>query len=240
MKKGIIIAVAGLALAASVSALAGEKEDQTRIRGELAKIIPGKAPDAVQKSPVNGLYEVSYGTELYYVSADARYVLRGDLLDLKTRVNLTESRRSSARLEALENAKSGMIVFAPKETKHTVTVFTDVDCVYCRKLHGGMKEMNDLGIAVRYLAFPRAGVGSASFDKAVSVWCAKDQRKAMDDAKGKGEVTPAKCENPVAEHLALGQELGVSGTPALVLEDGRMFPGYMPPDKLLQVLEGKL
>lgn len=239
MKKSIIIAVAGLAFTVSASA-AGDKDEQASIRQALAKVIP-EAPDTVQKTPVAGLYEVSYGTQLFYVSADGRFLLQGDLVDLQSRTNLTEGRRSGARLTALKEAEDDMIVYAPKgKAKHTITVFTDIDCGYCRKLHSGMKEMNDLGIAVRYLAFPRAGVGSPSYDKAVSVWCAKDQRKSMDTAKANGELTPAKCDNPVANHMALGQALGVNGTPALVLEDGRMLPGYMPPDRLLQVLEGKI
>lgn len=238
MKKSIIVALAGLAF--TVGAAAAEKDDQAQIRKALAKVIP-ETPDAVQKTPVAGLYEVSYGTHLFYVSADGRFLLQGDMVDLQSRTNLTEGRRSGARLTALKNAEESMIVYSPKgETKHTITVFTDIDCGYCRKLHNGMKEMNDLGIAVRYLAFPRAGVGSPSYDKAVSVWCSKDQRKSMDTAKANGKLTPAKCDNPVAEHMALGQALGVNGTPALVLEDGRMLPGYLPPDRLLQAIEGKI
>lgn len=237
MKKSIIVALAGLAL--TLGAVAAEKDDQARILKALAAIVPD-APDSVQETQVPGLYEVSYGTHLFYVSADGRFLLQGDLIDLRSRTNLTENRRSSARLAALKDVEKSMIVYAPKgEIKHTITVFTDIDCVYCRKLHSGMKEMNDLGIAVRYLAYPRAGVGSPSYDKAVSVWCAKDQRKSMDAAKTTGEIKPATCDNPVAEHYALGQALGVNGTPALVLEDGRMVPGYLPPDRLFQVLEGK-
>jgi thiol:disulfide interchange protein DsbC len=238
MKKSIIVALVGLAF--TVTASAGEKDDQAQIRQALAKVIP-ETPDTVEKTPVAGLYEVSYGTQLFYVSADGRFLLQGDLLDLQSRTNLTENRRATARLSAMEQMKDTSILYAPKgEPKHTITVFTDIDCPYCRKLHEGMQEMNDLGIAVRYLAYPRAGVGSPSYDKAVSVWCSKDPRKALDAAKGSGEVTPAKCDDPVAEHMALGQALGVTGTPALVFEDGRMVPGYMPPKRLLQVLEGKI
>ncbi|MCK9531370.1 MAG: DsbC family protein [Gammaproteobacteria bacterium] len=239
MKRIVIVAIAGLAFTMG-PAVAGDKDDQATIRQALAKVIP-EDPDTVQKTPVNGLYEVSYGTQLFYVSADGRFLLQGDLVDLKSRTNLTEGRRSTARLSALEKAEASMIVYKPKgQTKHTVSVFTDIDCPYCRKLHDGMKEMNDLGIEVRYLAYPRAGAGSASWKKAASVWCAKDRNKAMDTAKGMGDVEPATCDDPVAAHMALGQALGVSGTPALVLEDGRMVPGYMPPERLLQVLEGKI
>ena len=133
-----------------------------------------------------------------------------------------------------------MIVFAPKVVKHTVTVFTDIDCPYCRRLHKEVPAMNELGIKVRYLAFPRAGVHSPSFKEAVSVWCAKNPAQALTDAKAGKKVPEVTCDNPVLQHMALGEQVGVTGTPAMVLEDGRMLPGYIPATRLAQLLNGTL
>jgi len=135
--------------------------------------------------------------------------------------------------------EDSMIIFSPKngKVKHTITVFTDIDCGYCRKLHSAIDEYNELGIRVRYLAYPRAGIGSASYDKAVAVWCAKDRKKAMTQAKNNQSVNSGKCANPVAEHFEMGSKIGVRGTPALVLESGQLVPGYVPPQRLAAILE---
>jgi thiol:disulfide interchange protein DsbC len=209
------------------------------VQAVASAIVPGHAPDSISPAPIPGFYEVVYGSQLVYVSADGRYLLHGDVIDLKEKVNLTEKRRSQARVDALAKvAESDMVIFAPKgETKHTVTVFTDVDCGYCRKFHHGMKEMNQLGIRVRYLAYPRAGIGSGSYKKAEAVWCAKDRKAAMNQAKAGREVASDNCKNPVAREFQLGNELGVTGTPTLILEDGRLLPGYVSPKRLLQILD---
>ena len=117
--------------------------------------------------------------------------------------------------------------------KHTITVFTDIDCAYCRRLHAQIGEYNNLGIEVNYLFFPRAGVGSHSFEKAVSVWCAADRNSAFTTAKAGEEPAPLDCPNPVERHFQIGKELGVTGTPALVAEDGTLIPGYVPPATLI-------
>jgi thiol:disulfide interchange protein DsbC len=237
MKK-VVMFVMLFGLAAIVHA--SEQADAKRIKEALAQVIPGQNPDSIKPAPVGGMYEVSYGTQVFYVSADGRYVISGDLVDLKGQVNLTEQRRADFRRAAMDKISADAIVYAPKEkAKHVITVFTDADCGYCRKLHSGMKEMNDLGIEVRYLAYPRAGVGTPSFEKAVSIWCAKDRNKAMDVAKNGGEPAKARCQNTVAQQLSLGNSLGVQGTPAILLDDGRMVPGYVPPQRLAQILEGK-
>lgn len=130
-----------------------------------------------------------------------------------------------------------MIVYAPKQVKHTVTIFTDIDCPYCRKLHKEMQSYLDAGIEVRYLAFPRAGAGSESYKKAVSVWCAKNREEAMTRAKRGETVKSESCKHPVDRHLALVQRLGVNATPTIFLENGRRIPGYVPAQRLLQILE---
>ena len=134
-----------------------------------------------------------------------------------------------------------MIVFAPEgKPSYTITVFTDIDCGYCRKLHGEMAGYNAEGIKVQYLFYPRAGEGSPSFAKAVSVWCADDRRTALTDAKAGKSIPDKTCPNPVKEHLELGEKMGVSGTPAIVLENGEMVPGYIPPKRLAAMLKEKL
>lgn len=209
------------------------------LKAKLDQMLPGGTPEGIRPTAVPGLWEVSVGLNVVYFSADGSHFFRGELIDADSGQNLTELAVRSKRLEALDAlGEEGMIVYAPqKETRHTITVFTDVDCGYCRKLHSGMAEMNRLGIKVRYLAFPRAGVGSPTFRKMAAVWCAKDQRKAMDAAKAGQPVADADCDHPLADHLALVRALGLSGTPALVLEDGRLVPGYVPPDRLLAMLE---
>jgi thiol:disulfide interchange protein DsbC len=200
----------------------------------------GVEPDRITPSPIEGLYEVLVGPHVVYVSADGRHLVRGDVVEIASRDNLTEGARSEARLGAIESLGAGsMISFGPADAPHTVTVFTDIDCPYCVQMHREMGWYNRLGIRVRYLAYPRAGVPSASYDKAVSVWCAEDRQQAMTDAKLGQPVESRRCDNPVQEHYALGRMVGVSGTPTIFLEHGGVVPGYLPPDRLLAVIEGK-
>lgn len=194
----------------------------------------------IQPSSIKGLYRVTVPPQVYYMSADARFLIKGSVIDLQERRNLTQEFRHQALLTAVnEVPEESMIIFAPKKPEHTVTVFTDIDCVYCRKLHEHIREYNEEGIAIRYLAYPRAGIKSPSYFKAVSVWCADDRKKAITDAKQGKAIPNQSCDNPVADHYALGQRLGVSGTPALVLESGEIVPGYIPPKRLAAALNGE-
>lgn len=231
------LAIALLLLPAFFSANAAD-DNVDRIRAALAEVVRGQ-PDSVKLSPLPGMYVATYGTDLVYISADGRYLISGDVIDLKERVSLTEQHRNRVRREMLGSLdESSMIVYKPKgEVKHTVTVFTDIDCPYCVRLHQGMSEMNELGIKVRYMAFPRAGIGSPSYQKSVNVWCAKDRNEAMTKAKSNQMVASSDCENPVAQHYLSGQKMGVTGTPAILLGDGQLLPGYLPPKKLLQTIE---
>lgn len=222
----------------ALPAVAADSKEVANLKQELVKVFK-EEPDKILEAPVNGLYEVTFGPKVYYVSSDARYLINGEVFDLKTRTNLTEKNRSEARLKAMAALdESDMIVFKAKgEEKHAITVFTDIDCGYCRKLHQGMEEMNELGITVRYLAYPRAGVGSPSYDKAVGVWCAKDRKQAITDAKNGKNPSKGDCDAPVKDQLALGSSVGVTGTPAIILSDGSLMPGYLPPKKLAAALE---
>jgi thiol:disulfide interchange protein DsbC len=193
---------------------------------------------SVKPTPLQDIYEVTVPPRVFYVSANGQYVLAGDLIDMKNGMNLSEVVREKARIASVENVgEENMVVFAPKKVKHTITVFTDIDCGYCRKLHNEMASYNKLGIKVRYLAYPRAGIGSPSYNKAVTVWCSNDKEKAMTEAKSGKELPPKNCKNPVASQMALGRALGVNGTPAIVLANGQIYPGYAPADKLVKVLE---
>lgn len=192
-------------------------------------------------SPMAGLYEVQVkGGPLLYIDADGRHFIAGDLFAVQKSgfVNLAEQGRQKERAELIAAVKpEDMIIFAPENPKATIAVFTDVDCGYCRKLHSEIGELNDLGIAVHYLAFPRAGLGSPSFRKIATAWCAKDRKDALTRLKNGEEIPENVCaDNPVAAQILLGEKVGVNGTPALVLEDGTLVPGYRPAKELAKLL----
>ena len=222
----------------SSSAFAGEKEDIAKIKSVMAKQMPGEKITQVKATPLPGIYEVVMPPKILYVSADGEYVFSGDIIKVSDGMNITQPMRDKVRVQAIDMlGESSMIVYAPKKVKHTVTVFTDIDCGYCRKLHNEMADYNKLGIKIRYMAYPRAGIGSASYKKAVSVWCANDRNKAMTSAKNGKDPKDKDCKNPVAAHFAMGEKLGIRGTPALVIESGQVVPGYVPADRLFAGLE---
>jgi thiol:disulfide interchange protein DsbC len=206
---GIGVILCGLG---AVNAQAGD--EVAAINKVLQHLIPGQTPDRIAESVIPGLYVVSYGPDVLYITKDGRYVLEGDLLNTQTRQNLTEAIRSTARLKLLSAVDpKTMIIYAPKKVKHTVTVFTDVDCAFCRKLHSQIADYNKYGIAIRYLAFPRSGVNTASYYKAVSVWCAPDRKAALTRAKLGKPMKRRSCDNPVRQQMALADKLGVDATP---------------------------
>ena len=222
-------------------ACAESPDDLKKIESALTTLAPGVTPDAIAPSVIPGLYEVILGTEIVYITQDARYLIQGDVLDVATRANITEPRRDTIRAKAIDGiGEENMVVFAPKKVDHTITVFTDIDCGYCRKLHNEMASYQAEGIKVRYLFFPRTGLNTPSFDKAVAVWCSDDRNQALTDAKNGKTIPMGKCDNPVSAHYNMGGVVGVHGTPSIILEDGRMIPGYMPAARLVQVMNGKL
>ena len=219
--------------------MADANKAEQRIRDKLATLVPGTVPDTIKITPIKDLYEVVFGAQVMYFSADARYMFQGNLLDLDAREDLTEKTRGKARKKVLDKvSKDEMIIFSPKKSLHTITVFTDIDCPYCRKLHAEMKEYIDAGIEVRYLLFPRTGKNSPSFNKAVSVWCAEDSNQALTDAKMGKEVETQTCDNPIENQINIGQMVGVTGTPAIILEDGELVPGYRPAKQMSAMLDG--
>jgi thiol:disulfide interchange protein DsbC len=233
------LASAGLALiglAAAPAVVAGEPA--ANIRASLAKVLPDYKPTSVQPTPVDGLYQVEIGPQVMFVTGDGRFLIDGAIVDLKTREDITESARGKARMRAIDSiGEEQMIVFDAPNTDHTITVFTDIDCGYCRKLHEQIGGYAAQGIRVRYLFYPRTGTGSPSFDKAVSVWCADDRQAAMTAAKSGQRVENRKCMNPVEKHMELGELMGIRGTPAIVLESGEMVPGYVEPKRLATLID---
>lgn len=208
------------------------------LRKTIAKLVPGVAPDSIKSTPIPGLYEVIFGSDMVYVNSDGRYLLQGSLIDVQTRENLTENTLGEIRLKVLDSIDDDqLVIFEPENFKHTVTVFTDIDCGYCRKLHSEMAELNELGIRIRYAFYPRSGLNTPSYDKAVSVWCADDRNMAMTRAKSGQPVDPRICDNPVRDHMSVADVIGVRGTPYMVTEYGQKMPGYIPAVDLLSMLE---
>lgn len=236
MKNGFL--AAALFLLAVGPLTGAEDENFETLRAELQRLVPERQPDSIRPTPVPGLYEVAYDAQVFYFTRDGRYMLRGELMDLKDGVNLTQRAGNATRAEALTRLDGNQaIVFGPDNPRHSVTVFTDIDCPYCRRMHEHIEDYKRHGIEIRYLLFPRTGIDSPSYDTAVSVWCAEDAGSALTRAKQGRDVEKRRCENPVAEHFQLGQKIGVSGTPAFVLEDGEILTGYRPPDDLAELLE---
>lgn len=234
MKKQFRLILGALAFLVAGTALADNKV----IEEALKALSPNLKPESIEKSPVPGLYEVTVGPRIYYISEDGKYLIQGSLVDLKAREDVTEKKQGAARIAALNKVgTSKMVVFKPKLTKYVVYIFTDIDCGYCRKLHSEIDSYLKNGIEIRYLFFPRAGENTESFFKAVSVWCAKDRNAALTKAK-KGEGLEKKqCDNPVKAHMDLGAAMGANGTPMIVTEKGTVIPGYVPADQLYKMLE---
>ena len=212
------------------------------IRARLSLVDPDLEVTRITPTPLSGLYLVELKRQGFlYATGDGQYLIEGDMyrvLDAGGVVNITDARRNVLRREMMSAVSTDeMIVFAPKgDVRAVLNVFTDVDCGYCRKLHQEMSRINELGIEVRYLAYPLTGIGTASYDKMVTAWCSEDPQDAMTRLKQGQKLEALSCDSPVAEQYELGQAMGVSGTPSLVLESGEMLPGYRPADELAKYL----
>lgn len=211
---------------------------EARVREVLRGLDPRIQVDHVGPAPLPGFREVIAGGQVVYVSDDGKYLLQGSLLDVAKRKDLSEAAMARLRGEVLKGIPmADRIVYSPAGTpKHRVVVLTDIECGYCRKFHTEIGEHLKRGIQVEYLAFPRAGLGSADYRKMVSVWCADDRRKALTDAKSDRAVPSKTCKTPVDMQYRAGQRMGLTGTPMILTEDGRMLGGYLPPDALEQRL----
>ena len=227
-----------LTLAVSVA-----QEDAELTKEELAETLVGVEASEVDDSPVEGMYEVAVGSNVAYVTTNGRYLLQGDLYDLTTNENVTETRRARERVSLLAGVdREDMIVFSPPadDVEHTITIFTDIDCGYCRQFHSEIAKVNEMGIAVQYLFYPRTGPDTESWFKADKVWCSgsNERNGALTLAKLGGQVPEGTCDtSPVANHYDLGQLVGVRGTPTVFSAAGVQLGGYLPPDDLLTMLQ---
>jgi thiol:disulfide interchange protein DsbC len=244
-----LLAVAGMGLAAdgapskataaaTAPVVAAQPAAAADPRIEIAKRL-GAKPEDIRPSQIPGIYEFAQGMDIGYVTSDGKYFFGGDLYDVESRRNLTDERRGESRRKLIASVpESEMIIFSPAATKYTVTVFTDIDCGYCRKLHSQIREYNNLGVRVRYMFYPRNGPGTESWKTAEAVWCAKNRNDALTRAKKGEQIEAAHCgATPVARQFKLGEDLGIRGTPGIFTNDGAYFAGYLPPAKLVQALK---
>lgn len=244
---GAVLACLAVIGHADEAAEADEVKDVTDAKGgqalveRLTALRPGIPIEQVRETPLAGIYALELkGGSFFYGTADGKYLFAGDMYELTdtSLVNLAEAGRTAKRQALMAQVTAEeMVVFSPEgTTKASISVFTDVDCGYCQKLHLEVPKLNEMGIEVRYLAYPRAGVGSQSYQKIVSAWCSADRNTAITRLKARQTIPTLTCSNPVASQLDLGREVGVTGTPAIVLEDGRLLPGYMPAEQLAEAL----
>ena len=209
-------------------------------RAALLKILPaGSKLEDLRPSPIAGIYEFAQGAEVSYITADGKFFIDGNVYDMKSRDNLTEGLRAHARVALIGAVpESEMLIFSPPNPKYTITVFTDVDCAYCRKLHSEMAELNRLGIRVRYMFYPRTGPNTESWHKAEAVWCSANRNDALTRAKAGATLDLSKtCPSPVKREYELGESIGVRGTPAILTDGGDYISGYMPPRELLEQIK---
>lgn len=234
-----LLLAAGLLLA-NIAAFADEQLDA--VRDKVAGMFDAIDADDVDTSGIDGWYKIQRGAIVAYISADGRYLMQGDMIDLDEQVNLTELARNSARRELMDTLGDGQVIaFRPAEVKHTVTIFTDVECGYCRRLHSQIDDYLAQGIEVRYLLYPRNGPASRAWNTSEDVWCSSDRHSALTAAKLDREFETKQCDaSIVQDHYVLGQEVGLTGTPAIVLEDGELIGGYLPADQLVLRLEQKV
>ncbi len=238
IKRFFMVAVMAAGVLGSPFSVAGDVEDS--ISERLSSAVPGLKISSVRESEAKGLYEVkSNNGDIIYTTPDGQFLLTGDLLRVSSNgiANVTEEARAGERRKTMDSyGEKGVISYKASNEKAVVDVFTDIDCPYCRKLHDEVPQLNDYGITVNYYAYPRSGPGTPSFTKYMSVWCAEDQQSAMTSAKSGKTVEAATCDNPVREQFELGRRVGVTGTPAIVLEDGNIVRGYVPAKNLAEGL----
>jgi thiol:disulfide interchange protein DsbC len=237
----VFCALGSLVCAANVDPPATAPAAAADPRIALLKLLPtGSKLEDLKPSPIADLYEFTQGAEISYLTADGKYFIDGNLYDMKSRDNLTEVVRTHARLALISAVpESEMLIFSPANPKYTITVFTDVDCAYCRKLHSEMAELNRLGVRVRYMFYPRSGPNTESWRKAEVVWCSPNRNEALTRAKAGAALDMNKicAATPVKREYELGENIGVRGTPAIIAESGEYIAGYFPPRELVEQLK---
>ncbi len=237
LKVGTVLTAALLFV--SLPALAEDESAELQlVRDTVSEHFAEIDPEDVFESPIEGWYTIRKGAIIAYITGDGRYLLQGDLIDLADNSNLSEQSRNDARVKMMTAVPNeDLIVFSPEKVEHTVSIFTDIDCTFCRRLHAQIDQYMAQGIEIRYFLYPRNGPTSPSWAKAESVWCANDRNEALTLAKLDKEYPTRTCDSSiVSNHYAIGQDVGLRGTPAIVLDDGTLFSGYLPPEKLKQAI----
>ncbi len=224
----------------------GDQPEENLSISELKEKLSERFPDSIEivsikEVGIEGYLEVNLkGIEPLFISKDGKYLISGDIYEITEQglVNRSEARRNYLRKVTIsEIDESEFIVFKPNKVEHSIFVFTDVDCGYCRQFHREINDYLDLGIQVNYLAFPRAGIDSESYKKVVSAWCSSQPNQAITELKLGYEIKENVClNNPVEKHFDLGNSLGVTGTPSIITSEGRLIPGYIPPEDLIGLL----
>ena len=239
-----VVAISSLVLSMSLAVMPHAWADAAgdALATKLKAAIPGIPLTSVTPTPVAGIYEVVAGPDVIYMSGDGKYMFQGVLVDFDARKNLTEERRVGIRADLLKQVKDeDTIIYAPMGTpKHTITVFTDPSCPYCRKLHAEVPELVKNGVKVRYVLYPRAGLDSPIGKTSIGIMCAKDRKAEMDKSLAGQTLNLPTCDkHPLAQQLELGGQLGLEGTPYIVTDSGVVISGYRPAADILKVLDGK-
>ncbi|WP_018876447.1 MULTISPECIES: DsbC family protein [unclassified Thioalkalivibrio] len=229
-----------LPLAAALAVISTPLMATEAIEEYMARVIPDTEIDSIRETPMEGVFEVRYGTDILYVSEDGRYLIQGNMVDLETRENLTQSALSGVRADmfaAIDDSE--LVTYSPNgETRGVLNIFTDPNCPYCREIHQDLPEYLSAGIKVRYLMFPVLGRDSPEImDR---IWCAEDREEAMDRAKEGDKLNDidGSCATPQDQHMAMGQQLGLRGTPALITEGGQQLSGYQEPQAVIERILG--
>jgi len=233
-----LIAVIASAIVASSAASAESTLDEVGER--LSGTLPGITVSSLTETPVPGLYELVTDGQIYYLDETAQYLFDGSLIQLKDRVNMTDARLGGIHMSLIsEMGEENMLIYEPeKPSTRSITVFTDISCGYCRRLHAEIDTLLEEGVRVRYLLFPRAGLGSQGHKDLESVWCAADPQGAMTNAKAGGKIDPKSCANPIEQHIALAERLGLRGTPLIYTDSGEKIPGYREASALASMVNG--
>jgi len=239
--KQIGLSVAAALFLSSHAVVADDNDPRDAILEALESHLPNLSIEAEQlsRSPIDGIWVLKIGPEVVYVDEQGEHLFQGDLIHLASRENLTENERASARSQTLDQVNPATRISYPAaEERYSVTVFTDIDCGYCRQLHRDMDEINEAGVTVHYLFYPRGGPGSAAWEKSDQVWCADDQHAAMDEAKSGASLDMDICDDtPTESHFEMGRQMQVTGTPAIVTQSGHVIRGYLPVDNLVSQIE---
>lgn len=225
------------------SNIVGNSDEIQKIKLFLKKSIGPSYEYLVEQTEIKEIYSASFGMQVIYLTADLKFVFKGDIYNTFNGENITFAIKQKLRATAFASLdKTTMISFLPKESlteKNSIYVFTDIDCGYCRKFHDEVDELNKMGINVHYLAFPRAGQKGSTFEKMVSVWCSSERNEALSTAKKGKKISKITCENPINEHYELGVEIGLKGTPAVYSEDGTVLGGFVSAKDMKNFLESK-